>query len=71
MSGSFTGSYQVLLSVFRGDSAGGNTLLNYLFGYISRAHGVTYLPLQIIRVYRLYVYCFVIDKKKNSGKVKF
>ena len=49
----------------------GNTLLNYLFGYISRQHGVTYLPLQIIACTVCMFIVLLLIKRKISGKVKF
>ncbi len=49
----------------------GNTLLNYLFGYISRQYGVVYLPAQIIAcTVCMFIILFLI-KKEISGKVKF
>ena len=49
----------------------GNTLLNYLFGYISRQYGVTYLPVQIIACTVCMFIVLYLIKRKISGKVKF
>ena len=49
----------------------GNTLLNYLFGYISRQYGVTYLPVQIIACTACMFIVLYLIKRKISGKVKF
>jgi len=49
----------------------GNTLLNYLFGYISRQYGVTYLPVQIIACAVCMFVVLLLIKRKISGKVKF
>jgi len=49
----------------------GNTLLNYLFGYISREYGVKYLPVQIIACIVCMFIVLLFIKRKISGKVKF
>ena len=48
----------------------GNTLLNYLFGYISRQYGVSYLPVQIIACTVCMFIVLLLIKRKISGKVK-
>ena len=48
----------------------GNTLLNYLFGYISRQYGITYLPFQIIGCTLFMFILLLLIKNKISGKVK-
>ena len=47
----------------------GNTLLNYLFGYISRHYGVTYLPMQIIGCTICMFILLLLIRNKISGKV--
>jgi len=49
----------------------GNTLLNYLFGYISRQYGVNYLPVQIIACTVCMFIVLLLIKGTISGKVKF
>jgi fucose permease len=49
----------------------GNTLLNYMFGYISRQDGVMYLPAQIVACAVCMFIVLLMIRRKISGKVKF
>ena len=48
----------------------GNTILNYLFGYISRQYGFTWLPVQMIVCTICMLIVLLIIKRSISGKVR-
>ena len=47
----------------------GNTLLNYLFGYIARHYSINFLPIQIIACTLCMFTLLLLVKKKISGRV--
>jgi len=48
----------------------GNTILNYLFGWVARQYSVTYLPMQVIACAICMLILLLLIKKRLTGKVK-